>query len=677
MEKIVNQFVKAFQKAIQAEMDAMREAQGPFELAVDDVKPVDVPGTARYVLYDLSVPEPNEKLVLNGECTLVHDGGRVIVTIVEIDGHRLGVRCEREIPGSSSYTLTIYPWFLYERLTQVLGALSTSPNWSALSALTLFGKVQPLVDPLPGAIDAPELNPSQLKAVQLCRDSNLAFVWGPPGTGKTTTLAHIVMDLLAQGLRVVVTSTTNAAVDQVLEKLARLGSARALMREGGMIRMGQTDAKTFGASLHEVVHRQTERLRSGLHRLMERNRAAGTRLQHCDRALSKLDAAKRSRQLDMFVPPREDSLSLGDLTEIFSPTLRQHVLRLDPLRVRAALERRKDRLTWVRARYRVLLDADSAALREKEKAVLRKARVVLATMSNLYVSDLLRDESFDVVIVEEAGMAVLPTLFYCSGLGRLKVIAIGDPRQLPPIVVSRDPFAYKAMGRNIFDVTAPDPATSRSVAMLDTQYRMHPLIGSFVSDLFYGGRLLNDRGTESRQAIAARRPYPGRPLVVVDTSGRTSCSRDERGFSRVNQQTAQECVRLAREAVQHGVESVAIITPYVRQSRLISDLLEEVGVPEERVECRTVHRFQGNERDMVILDTVDTFPMKPGVLLAGRLGASSAPNLLNVSISRAKGKLVIVADVAYFRSKAPGSAIDTVLTKALRVGACVNLQAET
>jgi hypothetical protein len=62
-------------------------------------------------------------------------------------------------------------------------------------------------------------------------------------------------------------------------------------------------------------------------------------------------------------------------------------------------------------------------------------------------------------------------------------------------------------------------------------------------------------------------------------------------------------------------------------------------------------------------------------VLAGRKGASSAPHLLNVSISRAKGKLVIVSDVAYFRAHAAGSAIDQVLSAAVRDGVRVGVSA--
>ena len=165
-----------------------------------------------------------------------------------------------------------------------------------------------------------------------------------------------------------------------------------------------------------------------------------------------------------------------------------------------------------------------------------------------------------------------------------------------------------------------------------------------------------------------RNPYPGQALTVVDTDGKTTCSTVKGSYSRQNEQTAQICVDLASQAVQDGIESVAIVTPYVQQSRLIRKLLSNARISSDRVECKTVHRFQGNERDMVIFDTVDTKPMKPGVLLAGTKGRTSAPNLINVSISRAKGKLVVLADVGYFREQAAGSAIDQMLSASTEHG---------
>ena len=71
---------------------------------------------------------------------------------------------------------------------------------------------------------------------------------------------------------------------------------------------------------------------------------------------------------------------------------------------------------------------------------------------------------------------------------------------------------------------------------------------------------------------------------------------------------------------------------------------------------------------MVILDTVDADPMKPGVLLSERGPRSSAQNLINVAISRARGKLIVVADVRYFEQRAPASVVTMMITRAAGLG---------
>lgn len=254
-------------------------------------------------------------------------------------------------------------------------------------------------------------------------------------------------------------------------------------------------------------------------------------------------------------------------------------------------------------------------------------------------------------------MATLPSLFYAACLCTKRAIMVGDPRQLPPIVQSGDERVRRAIGRNVFDVAIPDPARSDIVAMLGVQYRMHPAIGTLVGDLFYGGRLSHGADRAATDAIAARRPFPGMPVVVVDTRSRTTCQRSAKGTSRVNPASAELTADLAAEAARAGAASIAVITPYAAQAADIRRLLAARRIS-DAVECSTIHRFQGRECDVVIIDLVDAAPMRPSALLA------DAPNLLNVSISRARGKLVIVADVDYFESAARDGIVAAMLRAA-------------
>jgi superfamily I DNA and/or RNA helicase len=669
MQPLLKQFITSFQKAIRAEMAAMRQRLGPFEVPLAPGQALEGGDQERDQLYQFQVLQANDKLVLQAECTLVYEGGEALVTITGIEGDRLTIRSQQYIPlNYHTYTLVIYPWFLYEKLIVSLESLLDSPDFFVQQAMTLFGKGQPRKRAQPLLVEHTALNDSQRRAVQLCSDSSLAFVWGPPGTGKTTTLGHIVAELLSQGYRVLVTSTTNAAVDQALAKLAELDQARGVFERGQIVRLGQTNAETFGASLSQVVKRLNAKQQARLERLRSRLPLLRQQIEHGTQILNKLKTEAQPLQLDLFGQAQSSTLTEPDLRPIFLPLYRQTILALPSEQQSALLARRLERLKTSLALSQEKITRYTKALQHQEAAVVRNARVILATMTNVYLSTLLQAERFNVVIVEEAGMAILPTLFYCASLAKTRVIMVGDPQQLPPIVQSRDAYVYQAMGRNIFQVTVSDPYTSDLVALLDTQYRMHPLIGDLVSHLFYAGKLRHGENTATRQAVAQKRPYPDLPLIVLDTQNQTTCTTREGSFSRLNEKTAQLCLDLALEAIRDGVESVAIITPYVAQSRLIRQHLARLRLERQQVECQTVHRFQGHERDLVIFDTVDAPPLKPGVLLADHSSRSSAQNLVNVSISRARGKLIIVSDVAYFRDHSPGSIIHLMLQQAQRIG---------
>lgn len=668
-QKILDQFIHSFQKAIALEMEAMRERLGPFEIDIAQGQAVDENDDDRFYAYSFRVTVPNDKLVINTECSLRCEAREYLVSVAGIDKDIVTLSCEEKVVlEKGPFALIIYPWFLYERLKSVLGDLQKLSDFTIDSALRVFGKKAPSLQSETLELSHAELNRSQTAAVARCCDSNLAFVWGPPGTGKTTTLSHIAAELLAKGHRILVTSTTNAAVDQALAKLKSLSNLSAYFERGQVLRMGQTDEDTHDASLMNVLHRLGAETQKQISAIKHRAAEISQLKRQCDLLLEKLSKASRGEQLDLFTPRPSDVLGAWDLAPIFKEKRIGSILKQTVAEQLSLVSRRRDRLEGLGMYYEQKIRKLSDKLRRKEADIISNSRLILATMSNVYISKLLAKQRFDVVIIEEAGMAILPTLFYCASLGRKKVILIGDPKQLPPIVQSREDYVQRAMGRNIFDVSAPDPYQSDVVVMLNTQYRMHPSIGNMVGRLFYGGKLLNDKQTDLWTAITEGDPYPGQPLIIADTNGKTRCDTYEGSYSRINRQSAALCRNLAQSAISETTHSVAIITPYVEQSRLIGDLISQAGLDATQVACRTVHRFQGNERDIVILDTVDTDPLKPGVLLTDCSARSNAANLVNVSISRARGKLIIVSDVTYFIARAPESVITKVLKEMLAKG---------
>jgi len=665
--EVLASFVSHFSRAIRQEMDCMRERMGSFQIGLTAGERSEPDETQDGARYTYRIASNDEKLVAGAECTLRTEKSECLVRIERLEGGSVTLSCSRHVElGTGEAALVIYPWFLYEKLLQVLGDIGRG-GFFVERALTLFGKSKAasrrrdLLRPHGG------LNASQLAAVQLCSDSDLAFVWGPPGTGKTTTLAHIVHELLAHGMRVLILSSTNAALDQVLEKVAANSEMGEAINAGRVVRIGRSEGPTCGAALRDVLTRLNAANQKELDRILRRRPAVDLALRYCEKALETLSQAEAPFQKNLF-GNHEQSRSVPNLAEIFSQRRTTQLLGLGPAELIGLVRRRHARLLRVRELCAKGIEDRRNALARKERQVVDGATLVLSTLTNAYFSPLMQEQRFDVVVVEEASMAILPALFYAACLGRRKTIMVGDPCQLPSIVHSDESYVRKVMGRNIFEVAIADPLSSPLVAMLDVQYRMHPVIGDIVSHLFYSGRLKHGSETAMCERIAALEPYAGAPLIVLDTIGRTTCHQAAAGQSRINVETGTICVDLALQAVASGAESVAIVTPYADQARAIRSLLKEQPGAVPSIECSTVHRFQGQERDVVILDTVDADPMKPGVLLTERGPGSTARNLINVAISRARGKLVIVADVKYFESRVPGSVISKMIERALAAG---------
>lgn len=626
-------FVAAFRRGIEGELAAMRASSEAYETPL--VRGEDL-GAMRYS-FEVAAPD---KLAPGTVCSLKTRSGEQRVVIERVDDERITIAATQFIDTAGECALIIAPWFLYDRLIGALDEVKDSPL-----SLTLFGNQPPKREATALQREHGERNASQRAAVQLCADSNLAFVWGPPGTGKTVTLVHVIDELLARGERILLASTTNAAIDQVLAKL----STRPWFKPGVFVRLGRSDANTFGAELTDVVEERRGTKRDELARLRSRIGDVEQQIRYARGMLTELEPAL-STQTSLFGEPAP-RLRAAALARVF--TAADAIAAMSPREQQRIVEQRLARLERVRVHAKARVAARTAEDRDVESRVIAEARVILCTLTNTYLSPLLKGQQFEVLIAEEAGMATLPSLFYAASLCTKRAIMVGDPRQLPPIVQSDDPIVRRTIGRNVFEVAVPDPERSDVVAMLDVQYRMHPAIGSLVGNLFYSGRLTH--GAADTDAITASTPFPGQAVVIVDT--KSTCQRSAKGSSRVNPTSAEVTADLALDAVRGGSTSIAVITPYAAQVSDIRRLLAARRIADV-VECSTIHRFQGRECDVVIIDLVDAQPMRPSALIG------DAPNLLNVSISRARGKLVIVADVAYFEAVAKDGLVAALLRAA-------------
>ena len=299
-----------------------------------------------------------------------------------------------------------------------------------------------------------------------------------------------------------------------------------------------------------------------------------------------------------------------------------------------------------------------------EEIVIADATVVATTLTRAYLRDSIQARRFDTVILDEASMAPIPALWVAASLADANAIVVGDDRQLPPIVLSEHDLAKKWLGKDIFEAAGLSlDAPSPYVVPLKVQYRMHPDISAIPNDLIYG-HLLDD-GPDTKNDISLADWYchdwgHDNPVLLVDTGSVgawvTSVTMGRRP-SRLNFLSATICVDLAEQLLRENRPEVPlgerprilIVCPYRPHAQLLELLLREQGlgpVGTRDIIAGTAHSFQGSEADVVILDMVNDEPhWRVGMFLSFLDG--STKRLLNVALTRAKRRLIIVGDFDY------------------------------
>jgi len=263
--------------------------------------------------------------------------------------------------------------------------------------------------------------------------------------------------------------------------------------------------------------------------------------------------------------------------------------------------------------------------------LMDRARVIACTLVGS-THQLLRDRVFKSVFIDEASQALEPAC-WIPILKSYRVIMAGDHLQLPPTVKS-----IKA-GKEGLEETLFKKAIENAKAdvMLETQYRMHPHIMKFSSDYFYNGKL------EAAEEVLIRDwEDKGARFEFIDTAG---CGFQEKikkeTLSTYNEDEAKLVIKLLAQNITENT-SIGIIAPYKAQIEYLSDLLqaeEILDVIKENISINTMDAFQGQERDVIFISLTRTNDKS-------EIGFLKEYRRMNVAMTRAKSKLVVVGDSA-------------------------------
>lgn len=268
--------------------------------------------------------------------------------------------------------------------------------------------------------------------------------------------------------------------------------------------------------------------------------------------------------------------------------------------------------------------------------VLDDAEVICATLSGSDAS-VLKGRKYRTCIIDEAAQA-LQGACWLAMVRAERVILAGDPYQLPPTVKNPD-LLDSPMSKTLLDLAIthfPD-----MLSLLDLQYRMNTSIMEFSNQWFYGSRL-NAHNSVAEQLLDSDMEL-AKAVEFIDTAG---CGFEEQQHEHTLSYFNKDEYLIMREHLDPLLHAnfihsptVGILSPYAAQVRYIRDEMEDEGDLPFDLQVKTIDSFQGQEKDVIYLSLVRSNSTQ-------KIGFLKDYRRMNVAMTRAKKKLVIIGDSA-------------------------------
>ncbi len=485
-------------------------------------------------------------------------------------------------------------------------------------------------------------NEAQQEAIIKAMINRATYVWGPPGTGKTATLGYIIANYMARGKSVLFASNTNRAVDVgLLSALAAMQELQVEIAPDRITRFGDPALESNRLS-DLTFDSQIERRREAIRR--EHQSSADGRLELVAKSVKNLEEAGKK------VPAK------------------------------------------LKAEYETLLEAggegkNSEAMREELEQLtfreLNRKKLIATTLARVCTSDLLPPLSYDAVVIDEASMANIPYLLVLAAKSRAHIVFAGDPMQLPPIATTTraehrsfletDVYSLASSADSMEALFTWKDAHPAITCFFDTQYRLENDLAEIISDVFYDGRLKSGK----QHVLETQKPQHGSPasdvsVHLVDTSRYDpfiETPKSEYGFRPVNEVHRGITLELVKRLMlrEHvPANQIGIIVPF---RSVVWDYRKALyGSGYGDVEVGTIHTFQGREKEAILFDSVMSgqgpahprrhFSVRPFDETKNGL---SVPRLLNVAFSRARSRMVVLADMQHIERVYTGKFLGSLL----------------
>lgn len=443
------------------------------------------------------------------------------------------------------------------------------------------------------------LNPSQKSAIENALScENFFLIHGPFGTGKTRTLVELISQETRQNHKVLATAESNAAVDNILERLME-------NKKLNLTRLGHPQR----VSDHNIT--QTLAYKVEKHELNSRIKKIHKKI---DKLIEKRNSFTR--------PTPQLRRGYGNYDILHNASKGKGGRGVSP-------EKMKSMAQWIECNQEIdeLHDDIKRVENKMIRDIIEISDVILATNSSAALDSIAKTK-FDVAIIDEASQATIPSILIPIAKARRFILA-GDHKQLPPTIISaKAGDLEKTLFEELIKIY---PSKSQ---LLNVQYRMNKLLMKFPNKEFYNNGLKSDASVdEIKIDDLLNSNNHEEALLFINTSNvdnnREAHLKDSKSI--MNQLESEIAVRIAKDYLDAGIseEDIGIISPYADQVKVIQE--------KTPVEVKTVDGFQGREKEIIIISTVRSND-------DGNIGFLKDLRRLNVAITRAKRKLIIVGN---------------------------------
>ncbi|KAJ8517197.1 hypothetical protein ONZ45_g5573 [Pleurotus djamor] len=273
-----------------------------------------------------------------------------------------------------------------------------------------------------------------------------------------------------------------------------------------------------------------------------------------------------------------------------------------------------------------------------EKEILTKADVICCTCVGSG-DPRLNKLKFRTVLIDEATQAAEPECMIPLVLGCKQVVLVGDHQQLGPVIMNKK-AARAGLTQSLFERLV---LLGNRPIRLQVQYRMHPCLSEFPSNMFYEGTLQNGVTAPERlrRNVDFPWPVPDTPMFFYQNLGQEEISSS--GTSFLNRTEASNVEKIVTKFFKSGVvpNQIGVVTPYEGQRSYIVNYMQFNGALKKdlykEIEVASVDAFQGREKDYIILSCVRSNEHQG-------IGFLNDPRRLNVALTRAKYGVVILGN---------------------------------